>query len=293
ALVLQDLGSSAWRAHVVGHAVHVEPVPAAAFDTVARFRATPDLPVVAAAAAEILLPEALSASARPLVIVASGRFADLPFPALRRGDHLLIAERAVARLPGLAAARCAPRVATGPPVFVGDAEGDLPHAAAEVRALAAERHVPAFVGAAATLEAVRTGRGAAWLHLAVHGEVGPQGGALSLHGEQLKASLVRRERLAPDVVVLAGCSTAASDDPEGWGAFPSAFLSAGSRYVIATTRSVADDAASAVMRAFYAQPERLDPIERLAAAQRALVAKTPAAAWASFAAWGTASCSEE
>ncbi|MEZ4363549.1 MAG: CHAT domain-containing protein [Kofleriaceae bacterium] len=293
ALVLLDLQSSAWRAHILGGAVRVAPVPASAFATLASFHASPELPEVAAAAAAILVPTELSRSARPLTIVASGRFAELPFPALRRGDHLLIEERAIARLPGLVAARCAPRVATGPPVFLGDSEGDLPQAAAEVRALAGAHHVPAHVGAAATREAVRTGRGASWLHLAVHGEVGPQGGELSLRGEPLTASLVRRERLAPDVVVLAGCSTAASDDPEGWGAFPSAFLSAGSRYVIATTRSVADDAASAVMHAFYAQPERLDPIERLAAAQRALVAKTPAAAWASFAAWGTASCSEE
>jgi hypothetical protein len=44
------------------------------------------------------------------------------------------------------------------------------------------------------------------------------------------------------------------------------------------------------MQAFYAQPAALDPIARLAAAQRVVAARVPATAWASFAAWGVFGC---
>jgi CHAT domain-containing protein len=96
------------------------------------------------------------------------------------------------------------------------------------------------------------------------------------------------------VVVLAGCSTATGADVESWSGLPSAFLAAGSRVVIATTRSVEDEAAAAVMQAFYAQPAALDPIASLAAAQRVVAARVPArvpaTVWASFAAWGVSGC---
>lgn len=290
ALVFLDLGPTAWRAHVLGGVVRVERVPAAAFTAIAAFRSAPDRLEAAAAAAAILLPRELTAGDRPLTIVASGRFADLPFPALRRGSRLLIDDHAIARLPGLAAMRCQIHAAGGPPVFIGDAAGDLPHAAAEVRALAAAHQVLPRVGAAATRAAVLASRDAAWLHLAVHGEVGPEGGALSLRDGPFTAASVLRQQLAPAVVVLAGCSTATGADVESWSGFPSAFLAAGSRFVIATTRSVVDDAAAAVMEAFYAQPAALDPIARLAAAQRIVAARVPATAWASFAAWGVSGC---
>jgi CHAT domain-containing protein len=128
------------------------------------------------------------------------------------------------------------------------------------------------------------------LHLAVHGEVGPEGGALSLRDGPFATASVLRHQLAPAVVVLAGCSTATGADVESWSGFPSAFLAAGSRFVIATTRSVGDDAAAAVMQVFYAQPATLDPIARLAATQRVVAAHVPATAWASFAAWGVFGC---
>jgi len=290
ALVFLDLGPTAWRAHVVAGVVRVERVPAAAFTAVAAFRSAPDSVDAAAAAAAVLLPRELTTSDRPLTIVASGRFADLPFPALRRGSRLLIDDRAIARLPGLAAMRCQIHAAAGPAVFIGDAGGDLPYAAAEVRALAAAHQVSPRLGADATRAAVLASRDAAWLHLAVHGEVGPDGGALLLRDGPFAAASVLRQHLAPAVVVLAGCSTAIGADIESWSGFPSAFLAAGSRFVIATTRSVVDDAAAAVMQAFYAQSATLDPIARLAAAQRVVAARVPATDWASFAAWGVVGC---
>ena len=63
--------------------------------------------------------------------------------------------------------------------------------------------------------------------------------------------------------------------------------------VIATTRSVIDNAAATVMQTFYAQPAALDPIARLAAAQRVVAARMPATTWASFAAWGVIGCDRD
>jgi CHAT domain-containing protein len=290
ALVFLDLGPTAWRAHIVSGVVRIDRVPAASFAAITAFRNAPDRPDAAAAAAAILLPRELTAGNRPLTIVASGRFADVPFPALRHGSRLLIDDRAIARLPGLAAMRCQIHAAGGPPVFIGDAAGDLPHAASEVRALATAHHVPPRLGAAATRAAVLASRDAAWLHIAVHGDVGTEGGALSLRDGPFTAASVLRQQLAPAVVVLAGCSTATGADIERWSGFPSAFLAAGSRFVIATTRSVVDDSAAAVMQVFYAQSAALDPIARLAAAQRLVAARVPATVWASFAAWGVSEC---
>jgi len=290
ALVFLDLEATAWRAHVVGGVVRVERVPATAFTAIDTFRREPDRLDAATAAGAILLPAELTNDDRPLTIVASGRFADLPFPALRRGSRLLIEDRAIARLPGLAAMRCQNHAAGGPPVFIGDADNDLPHAAAEVLVLAAAHQVPARLGDAATRAAVVASRDAAWLHLAVHGEVGPEGGTLLLRDGPFTAASVVREQLAPTVVVLAGCSTATGADAESWSGFPSAFLAAGSRFVIATTRSVRDDAVATVMQVFYAQPATRDPIVRLAAAQHIVAGHVPATVWASFAAWGVVGC---
>jgi len=47
------------------------------------------------------------------------------------------------------------------------------------------------------------------------------------------------------------------------------------------------------MQTFYAQPAALDPIARLAAAQRVVAARMPATTWASFAAWGVIGCDRE
>ena len=97
-------------------------------------------------------------------------------------------------------------------------------------------------------------------------------------------------RVAPHTAILTGCATAGSVDAEAWGGFPSAFLAAGSRYVIATARAVPDAAAAQLSQAYYAQPAALAPPARLAAAQRALIATLPPSVWATFAVWGDAGC---
>ena len=74
--------------------------------------------------------------------------------------------------------------------------------------------------------------------------------------------------------MLAGCGSAAATDEEGWGSIAAALLESGTAVVIATDRSVRDDASLFLMREFYAQPDwRTDPARALARVQQALDAR--------------------
>ena len=255
--------------------------------TVERWRHAAGDPALATAAAAALVPADIAARPGALYIVANDALADLPFAALRVDGRFVIEARPIVRLPGLAALGCRDGAWTDARVFVGDARGDLPHAAAEVRRLAG---AAARVGPAADLAAVRVAAGATLLHAAVHGRVNGRAGALELADGTLTPAAVLDQRLAPRTVVLSGCNTATGGDAEAWGSFPSAFLAAGSRHVVATLRSVPDAAAAEVVRAYYAQPEDLGPAVRLAAAQRQVAATVPVDDWAAFTVWGDAAC---
>ncbi len=288
ALVFISQGDHTWRAHVRAREVTFASLSPADLAAVAGFRDHPGDAAIAERAAAALLPASVVASDRPLYIVAGGPLADVPFAALRRGGRYLIEDRSVARLPGLAALACRPGTWTDRRVFVGDSRGDLPLAAAEVRRLAGAN---AQVGAAATLAVVSGARDAALLHAAVHGRATAAGGAIDLADGPFTAAAVLDARIAPRVVILTGCATATSPDAEAWGGFPSAFLAAGSRHVVATLRSVTDADAAAFARLYYDQLDSLDPIARLAAAQRAAARDPHApAAWSTFAVWGVAGC---
>lgn len=286
-LVFLSVGPTTWRAHAAHGQVEFAPLSPSDLEAVAAFRRTPPDPRAAELAGAALIPPAVAAGDQPLYIVASGPLADLSFAALRRGGHFLIDDRPVARLPGLAALACGQNPWSDRQVFVGDSLGDLREAAAEVRQLGGPS---AHVGAAATRAVVESARNAALLHLAVHGRLTAAGGALDLADGPFTAASVLDAGIAPRVVILTGCATAASNDAEAWGGFPSAFLAAGSRHVVATLHSVTDADAAAFARAYYHEPAALGPVARLAAAQRALAKDRPVAAWASFAVWGDADC---
>lgn len=93
---------------------------------------------------------------------------------------------------------------------------------------------------------------------------------------------------APERVVLAGCETAGSGrtdaGPVGLG-LAQAFVLAGARWVVATTRPVRDADAHAVVREFYARLDDLDADEAAAVlreAQLAVREREPGRDWASF-----------
>jgi tetratricopeptide (TPR) repeat protein len=292
ALVFLTLGLVTWRAHVSRGCAVFDELPSDALAVAHRFILAPGDLAANLRAAAALLPPDLSSSGEPLYIVATGPLADVPFAALRWQRRYLVDDRPIARLPGLAALRAPVSTSDERALVIGDSRGDLPEAAREVRKLAAAMGVTASVGAAASRHMLASARGARLLHIAVHGAATSAGRALVLADGNLTAADVLDAGLDPQLVVLSGCATAASDDAESWDGFPSAFLAAGSRYVVATLRSVDDVAAARVIEAYYAQPAALDPIERLAAAQRQLASSLPVAAWASFAAWGSPGCDD-
>lgn len=288
ALIYLTLGSVTWRAHVAHGALVFDRLPADVLKLAHRFSTAPGDQSAGEHASAALLPADLSDSRDPLYVVATGPLADVPFAALRWRGHYLIDARPVARLPGLAALRGTASTWDERAIFVGDSRGDLPEAAREVRKLAAAMGVSVSVGVAASRGVVGSARGARLLHIAAHGITTPSGRAIVLADGNLTAADVLDAGLDPQIVILSGCATAASGDAESWDGFPSAFLAAGSRYVVATLRSVDDTSAAKVIEAYYAQPAAMDPIARLAAAQRQVSGTLPVAAWASFAAWGSA-----
>ena len=289
ALVLVDAGAHAWRFHVEAGGVTAITLGAAELAVIDQFRRAPADRALAARAAAVLLPATVATRTAPLYLVADGRFADVPFAALSVTDRPLIAARPLARVPGLAALGCRPGDWSDEQVFVGDASSDLPQAAEEVRRLGGPA---ARIGAAADRAAVLGARRAALLHAAIHGRVTSSGGALVLADGPLTAAEILAAGVAPRTVLLTGCATSASPDAEAWAGFPSAFLAAGSRQVVATARSVPDAGAAELMRAYYATPASAPAALRLAAAQRAVAATATVSVetWAAFAAWGDAAC---
>jgi hypothetical protein len=292
ALVFLTTGAVMWRAHVVRGIVAFDQLPAETLALARQFNSAPGDPATSEQISAALLPADLADSRRPLYVIATGPLADLPFAALRQRGHYLIDERPVARLPGLAALRTPASTWDQRAIFLGDSRGDLPDAAHEVRELAAAMGVSASVGPAASRQVLASARGARILHIAAHGLTTSAGRAIALADGNLTAADVLDAGLDPQVVVLSGCATAASDDAESWNGFPSAFLAAGSRYVVATLRSVDDAPAAQVIEAYYAQPASMNPIERLAGAQRQVARTLPVTVWASFAAWGAADCDD-
>lgn len=292
ALVFLTIGAVTWRAHVVRGIVAFEQLPAETLALARQFNAAPGDTATSEQISAALLPADLADSRLPLYVIATGPLADLPFAALRQRGHYLIDERPVARLPGLAVLRTPASNWDQRAIFLGDSRGDLPDAAHEVRELAAAMGVSASVGPAASRQVLASARGARILHIAAHGLTTSAGRAIALADGNLTAADVLDAGLDPQVVVLSGCATAASDDAESWDGFPSAFLAAGSRYVVATLRSVDDAPAAQVIEAYYAQPASMNPIERLAGAQRQVARTLPVTVWASFAAWGAADCDD-
>ena len=185
-------------------------------------------------------------------------------------------------------------------LVVGDPQGDLPAAAEEARrvaeALADHLAVERLEGPDAQGSTLRERLPSrALFHYAGHGEFAGTGGwrsALPLaNGSRLALGDVLTLPRAPDTVVLSGCETgrtAVAAPVEALG-LAQAFLVAGSRQVVATTRPVTDAGASRFVATFYehalaeaAPGSPLDLAEALRQAQLAWRDAEPEADWASF-----------
>jgi len=181
-------------------------------------------------------------------------------------------------------------------VLVVDPDGTLKGARAErtqvAEALAARGMVVQMLANASRPSLVASLENASFLHFAGHGT--------RTLGDPLETKVTLAERgalsvadvlalhRAPERVVLAACESGAqlSDDGPAALSLASAFLSRGSRQVIAATRPVVDAEARELVRHLYLAFARGAELgEALASAQRTLLQVTPSADWAAFRLW--------
>jgi CHAT domain-containing protein len=217
------------------------------------------------------------------------------FHALDAGGDALVARAPVVY--GLGMPPAAPRAEpeSRRALLVGDAQGNLVAAQEELRAVrdalgAGDWRTEMLSGADASLAPVRSALAEADLfHYAGHARaLGARGwdSELQLGGRtSLDVADILALGRAPEVVVLSGCETAATDaaSPAGGISLAHAFVASGARVVVATTRPVRDATALAVMRVFYDEWLAGAPPETaLQRAQLALRRNTANADWSAF-----------
>ena len=294
-LLYFEAGDELWliaAADLRVHAHRLSASPATVRDLAHRFLARPDDLDTAAALGKILLPAgALGAPGSTFYVVTDGVLGNLPFAALRREGRYLVEDHAVTYVPSvnvLAAIEGRPRAGYGPSVVLADSRGDLPWAAREARDVAARLHVTPRIAGDATLERLRHASRADVLHLATHTGLGPRGPWLALAGGDVTAERVVTGKIAPRLVVLASCASAARRGKGMWGSLGAAFLVAGSRAVLASLWSIEDEAARELFLRFYAKGGAGEPAAALARAQRSFIADGRApSVWAPFVVFGS------
>lgn len=189
---------------------------------------------------------------------------------------------------------------TASALVIADPRGDLAGARDEARRIVETRSAQAgfttrvLRGREATHRAVRDAiedPRFGLLHFSGHGifegRDGWESGLLLAAGGQLSVSDILVLRRVPDFVLLSGCETAQTSP--GVGAIglglAQAFLIAGSRAVVATSRPVDDALAERVMTALHlalGESPGIDLAASLRDAQLAVRRETPAADWAAF-----------
>ncbi len=245
----------------------------------------------------------------PLVILADGEVAGVPFAALLNGDRYLIQDHPLRFAATLEdAARPAPRGA-GPVLLVANPEFDpgryatldpLPGASAEVASLAGiYRNSVLLEDSAATRNAfVAQMQKASVIHYAGHAvfdDARPDRSYLLLAGDddtgRLTADSVRTMRLdGTRLVVLSACSTLRSREGRsgGFAGLSGALLAAGAGGVVGSLWQVNDQLTQPLMLAFHTRYLRSrDPARALRDAQLEMLsspdsARSSPAVWAGF-----------
>jgi tetratricopeptide (TPR) repeat protein len=200
----------------------------------------------------ILGPLGAAVADRPLVVVPTGPLQSLPWQVLPS-----CRERPVTVAPSAALwLEAHRRAGTGTATVVAAGPG-LPGARAEAEAVARLHGSAALVGAAATTAAVaRSLRGARLAHLAAHGRVHPHNplfSSIGLADGPLTVYDLERLGQGPGTVVLSACNSGrsvvcAGDELLG---LTTAFLSLGTRQVVASVIPVPDAETAPLMTAFH------------------------------------------
>jgi len=257
-------------------------------EMVEAFVSDPDDAAVAARLGGLLLPDdALPEAADPIVIVADGSIARVPFAALLSGGHRVVETHPIAYARSLAAIAGPetpqPKEVTSPPQLLGDPSGDLPEAAREVADLASRLAVRARTGREANRAALRDAVNASLLHVATHTGEGATGPWLQLADGRVGPAEIVSARLAPRLVVLATCASAAPRGRGLWGSLAAAFHVAGAGSVVASLWSVGDAPAREFVGRFYREGGADHPAVALARTQRAFIREgRPTSSWAPF-----------
>lgn len=262
------------------------PTGAGDIDRMARaLRANPNDRDIATRLGAALEPPA----ARVLYLVVDGALADAPLSAVRVDGQYLVQRSDLAIAPSLGVlgslATADNAATTAPAVVLGDPLGDLPAANDEARLVAERLGATAHVETAATLEAATAARPRV-LHFAAHADrVG-----LRLADHTLTARDIIERGIAADLVVLATCRGAERREGGLLGSLAGSFLIAGSRAVVATTRSVDDADSRQLVLAMYSTGDPSGaPASALGAAQRQLAAQNvPPSRWSTIATIGLA-----
>jgi cellulose synthase operon protein C len=246
-------------------------------------------------AAQLLVPfQAEIERARRVRILPYGALRGVDFQALPFAGDVLLAAHPVVYGLDLTTPRDASPPAKPRALVVANPLLDLPQAAHEGEVVAAALRsgwsVTLLQGPSATVEAVKAALADSDLfHFAGHGFFAGTGGWESdlrlAGGSRLTVADLLALRRVPRWVVLSGCETGRSSEApiEGLG-LAQAFVLAGSRAVIATTRTVEDRDAEAMVKDLYTHETGTPPdlAALLRQAQLAWRKRDPNAHWASF-----------
>ena len=262
-------------------------VDAKLVELIAKLRADIDEPNTAAALGQRLLKaDRLSPSGQVMVIVPDTVVLDVPFSQLRMDGRRLVQLRDLAYLPSLSSMSSAlERVARhhpiDPPVVIG--AGNLAGATAEAQWVASHFDVDPSIDASATLDALRQGRNASFIHVASHAGVGLTQPWLALHDGEVFPSTIMALGLQPRFVVLSSCTSGVAKGQQTWGSLAAAFFAAGADGVMASRWAIDDETTLRFIREFYRAGGAKRPRAALARTQRAWInAKEPPATWAAF-----------
>jgi predicted negative regulator of RcsB-dependent stress response len=281
-----------WRLRITGGAVAGKDLGAltALTPAIDAMVGSPDDHAAADALGAALVGDVLPPAERVLFVVPDPALARVPVAALRVGGVHVVERVAVALAPTVASLGTTEPAATWTDsIVLGDPTGDLAAARREAEDVAARLGTSPLVGKAASRGALARARRARVLHVASHLLVDPTGPLLRLADGDVGTADLLALGLRPRLAFLASCASAVGDHGDPWRSTASALLAGGARGVVATTRSVADDAARTVVDDFYGAGGASRPAHALAAAQRRAIARgVPASTWAAFVFLGSA-----
>jgi hypothetical protein len=125
------------------------------------------------------------------------------------------------------------------------------------------------------------------LHVASHGSTRDDGTLLSLGDGEFGTADVLEHGVAPDLVVVASCTSAATRPDAMWTSVAAAFLASGSPAVVGATASIPDDVARDIVVELHRRAREVDAARALAGALRGAIARgTPIRSWSAFAVLG-------